>query len=124
MSHRLGDNYMHKKWLTPTAGHVAHMICHMKYRYELILILTSITSTGDASIGNIDILVSVLPITNSSTLHLGLIILLGIAIVHEGISLPTTKPEQKLAMKRTNAFWQQRDMHYNELVPLTEILPG
>ena len=40
--------------------------CHMKYRYKPILILSIDTSSSDASIGNINILASVLPITNMS----------------------------------------------------------
>ena len=35
----------------------------MKYRYKPILIVSIDTSSSDASIGNIDILISVLPIT-------------------------------------------------------------
>ena len=46
----LSDDHMHRKWL-----------CHVKYRYKLVLILSIDTSSSDASIGNINILAS--PIT-------------------------------------------------------------
>ena len=42
--------------------------CHVKYHYKLILILSIDVSSSDASIGNINILASVSPITNSTSL--------------------------------------------------------